>query len=227
MPRRSPASPRASPRTRRRAQASPTCHDVRVRVTEAGLVVNYHCRVEPDLDVASVHELVDDLERRVRVRTSGDPARRRPCRADAAIEQRRSCNSWSSVRASRSPLVLAARCPPRSAITLLSLDRPSGPDMRTDTPQLVRLEDYRPSDFLIDRVELDIRLHPTRDAGDRRASPCGRTRRAARARRSCSTATSSRSWRVALDGEPLPAARLRGDAAGADARAIRRAGPSR
>src|SRR5215211_2960226 len=33
--------------------------------------------------------------------------------------------------------------------------------MRTDTPQVVRLEDYRPSDFLIDRVDLDIRLHPT------------------------------------------------------------------
>jgi aminopeptidase N len=33
--------------------------------------------------------------------------------------------------------------------------------MRTDTPQLVRLEDYRPSDFLIDRVDLGIRLHPT------------------------------------------------------------------
>jgi aminopeptidase N len=33
--------------------------------------------------------------------------------------------------------------------------------MRTDTPHVVRLEDYRPSDFLVDRVELDIRLHPT------------------------------------------------------------------
>src|SRR5215211_1443487 len=33
--------------------------------------------------------------------------------------------------------------------------------MRTDTPPVVRLEDYRPSDFLIDRVDLDIRLHPT------------------------------------------------------------------
>jgi aminopeptidase N len=33
--------------------------------------------------------------------------------------------------------------------------------MRTETPQIVRLEDYRPSDFLIDRVELAIRLHPT------------------------------------------------------------------
>jgi len=33
--------------------------------------------------------------------------------------------------------------------------------MRTDTDQIVRLEDYRPSDFLIDSVELDVRLHPT------------------------------------------------------------------
>lgn len=33
--------------------------------------------------------------------------------------------------------------------------------MRTDTAQIVRLEDYRPSDFLIERVELDIALHPT------------------------------------------------------------------
>ncbi|WP_243367621.1 aminopeptidase N [Microvirga solisilvae] len=33
--------------------------------------------------------------------------------------------------------------------------------MRTDVAQTVRLEDYRPSDFLIDQVELDVRLHPT------------------------------------------------------------------
>ena len=33
--------------------------------------------------------------------------------------------------------------------------------MRTDTPQAVRLEDYRPSDYLIDRVGLDVRLHPS------------------------------------------------------------------
>jgi aminopeptidase N len=32
--------------------------------------------------------------------------------------------------------------------------------MRTDTPPVVRLEDYRPSDWLIDRVELDVRLDP-------------------------------------------------------------------
>jgi cation diffusion facilitator family transporter len=41
-------------------------HDVRVRVTDSGLVVNYHCHADPALDVASVHGLVDDFERRVR-----------------------------------------------------------------------------------------------------------------------------------------------------------------
>ncbi|MEA1831969.1 aminopeptidase N [Methylobacterium durans] len=32
--------------------------------------------------------------------------------------------------------------------------------MRTETPQTIRLEDYRPSDHLIDRVDLDLRLSP-------------------------------------------------------------------
>ncbi|GJD59692.1 aminopeptidase N [Methylobacterium dankookense] len=34
--------------------------------------------------------------------------------------------------------------------------------MRTETPPLIHLSDYRPSDFLIDRVDLDVRLHPSR-----------------------------------------------------------------
>jgi divalent metal cation (Fe/Co/Zn/Cd) transporter len=42
-------------------------HNVRVRETTSGLVVNYHCRVDPALNVATVHELVDHLERRVRL----------------------------------------------------------------------------------------------------------------------------------------------------------------
>jgi cation diffusion facilitator family transporter len=42
-------------------------HDVRVRITASGLVVNYHCRVDAALDVAAVHRLVDDLERQVRL----------------------------------------------------------------------------------------------------------------------------------------------------------------
>ncbi len=36
--------------------------------------------------------------------------------------------------------------------------------MRTDTHALTRLADYRPSDYLVDRVELDIVLHPTATA---------------------------------------------------------------
>lgn len=42
-------------------------HHVRVRETPAGLIVNYHCRVDGALNVAAVHDLVDDLERRIRL----------------------------------------------------------------------------------------------------------------------------------------------------------------
>lgn len=41
-------------------------HSVRVRQTANGLVVNYHCRVDPALDVACVHDAVDAIERAVR-----------------------------------------------------------------------------------------------------------------------------------------------------------------
>ncbi len=41
-------------------------HNVRVRQTPAGLVVNYHCRVDPALDVSTVHAAVDHLESLVR-----------------------------------------------------------------------------------------------------------------------------------------------------------------
>ena len=34
--------------------------------------------------------------------------------------------------------------------------------MRTETPPQILLADYRPSDYLIDRVALDVRLHPTK-----------------------------------------------------------------
>ena len=37
-------------------------HSVRVRETGHGLIVNYHCRVSPERDVTSVHEMVDRLE---------------------------------------------------------------------------------------------------------------------------------------------------------------------
>ena len=41
-------------------------HDVRVRDTSEGEVVNFHCRVEPSKTVHDVHEKVDNLERALR-----------------------------------------------------------------------------------------------------------------------------------------------------------------
>ncbi|QAY96837.1 cation transporter [Methylovirgula ligni] len=41
-------------------------HDVRVRETAAGLVVNYHCRANPRTSVAEVHRAVDKMEHEVR-----------------------------------------------------------------------------------------------------------------------------------------------------------------
>jgi cation diffusion facilitator family transporter len=41
-------------------------HDVRVRETADGLVVNYHCRVDSTLSVEAAHAAIDEIERRVR-----------------------------------------------------------------------------------------------------------------------------------------------------------------
>ena len=43
-------------------------HDVRVRETADGEIVNFHCRVDPSLSVAAVHDLVDAAERGLRRR---------------------------------------------------------------------------------------------------------------------------------------------------------------
>ena len=43
-------------------------HDVRVRETADGEIVNFHCRVDPALSVRAVHDLVDGLERGLRRR---------------------------------------------------------------------------------------------------------------------------------------------------------------
>jgi cation diffusion facilitator family transporter len=43
-------------------------HDVRVRETEEGEIVNFHCYVDPALTVADVHEKVDEVERGLRLR---------------------------------------------------------------------------------------------------------------------------------------------------------------
>jgi cation diffusion facilitator family transporter len=45
-------------------------HDVRVRETDEGEIVNFHCRVDPELSVQTVHENVDALERALRQRSA-------------------------------------------------------------------------------------------------------------------------------------------------------------
>jgi cation diffusion facilitator family transporter len=46
-------------------------HDVRVRNTDHGQIVNFHCDVDPARTVGDVHELVDELERALRRRFPG------------------------------------------------------------------------------------------------------------------------------------------------------------
>ena len=41
-------------------------HNVRVRDTEAGEIVNFHCRAVPSMSVIKVHETVDEIERALR-----------------------------------------------------------------------------------------------------------------------------------------------------------------
>jgi divalent metal cation (Fe/Co/Zn/Cd) transporter len=43
-------------------------HDVRVRETTDGEIVNFHCHVDPALSVRAVHDLVDGIERGLRRR---------------------------------------------------------------------------------------------------------------------------------------------------------------
>jgi divalent metal cation (Fe/Co/Zn/Cd) transporter len=44
-------------------------HNVRVRETDDGEIVNFHCRVDPALTVQAVHEKVDEAERALRRRS--------------------------------------------------------------------------------------------------------------------------------------------------------------
>jgi divalent metal cation (Fe/Co/Zn/Cd) transporter len=41
-------------------------HNVRVRDTDAGEIVNFHCRAAPSMSVIRVHESVDEIERALR-----------------------------------------------------------------------------------------------------------------------------------------------------------------
>ena len=44
-------------------------HNVRVRETDEGEIVNFHCLVDPNLTVQAVHEKVDEVERALRRRS--------------------------------------------------------------------------------------------------------------------------------------------------------------
>lgn len=44
-------------------------HNVRVRETDEGEIVNFHCRFDPGLSVQNVHEKVDELERALKLRS--------------------------------------------------------------------------------------------------------------------------------------------------------------
>jgi len=44
-------------------------HDVRVRETDDGEIVNFHCRVDPEMTVDAVHQNVDEVERALRRRS--------------------------------------------------------------------------------------------------------------------------------------------------------------
>ena len=43
-------------------------HDVRVRQTDGGEIVNFHCQADPQMTVDTVHEKVDRIERALRRR---------------------------------------------------------------------------------------------------------------------------------------------------------------
>jgi divalent metal cation (Fe/Co/Zn/Cd) transporter len=45
-------------------------HDVRVRETDEGEIVNFHCHVDPDMTVQTAHEKVDALERALKQHSS-------------------------------------------------------------------------------------------------------------------------------------------------------------
>ena len=68
-------------------------HDVRVRETDDGEIVNFHCRVDPSLSVQAVHEKVDALERALQAALALDQARDRPRRTDAVDSSFRGARS--------------------------------------------------------------------------------------------------------------------------------------
>jgi aminopeptidase N len=93
---------------------------------------------------------------------SGTPVRHRLSAADAYFAGIARWNAFhKAIQRKANPRVSLPASPRRSYIRNPSF-RLSRVSMRTDDTPLIRLEDYRPSDWLIDTVDLDIRLHPNR-----------------------------------------------------------------
>ena len=61
--------------------------------------------------------------------------------------------------------------------------------MRTEQARPVRLENYRPPDWLVETVELDVSLHPTATTVRATLKMSAQSARPGRPPRSCSTAT--------------------------------------
>ena len=64
-------------------------HNVRVRNTDAGEIVNFHCRAAPSMSVIKVHENVDEIERALRRAFPTDQARHQSRRAAARVDSAR------------------------------------------------------------------------------------------------------------------------------------------
>jgi len=71
-------------------------HSVRVRDTNAGEIVNFHCRAAPSMSVIKVHENVDAIERALRRAFSDRQARDQPRRAagSAVKSEIRACSRF-------------------------------------------------------------------------------------------------------------------------------------
>ena len=122
-------------------------HDVRVRETDDGEIVNFHCRVDPTLTVQAVHEKVDDARARADGALVRDQARDRPRRADDVAKPSRFQSAGRPRPSGRSNRPACAPTPPSpSACTTTA--RPTGWWRRS---------------------HLDVSLHPTRNARARDA----------------------------------------------------------
>ena len=125
----------------------------------------------------------------------------------------------SGVRGASSTMacMLAIILPSNSAADILD-QSPFG--MRTDTAQPIRLKDYRPPDWLVETVALDVSLHPTQTQSPRharaQAQPGGGGRAAGARRRRAHAHRAQARWNRAAAGKLCGDARQPDHSAGAE-----------